>query len=98
MAAKAEGSRRPENAADTKADTEADSNTEAVPSVGNAEPQAEPEAKVDTKEAMSSSQHSDIKQPIIKLNRLSEEDQLLLQKSLKELVRTKSKLREESWY
>ncbi|XP_018566704.1 nipped-B-like protein isoform X2 [Anoplophora glabripennis] len=51
------------------------------------------ESKANIEESDSNSQqHPDIKQPIVKLDRLSEEDQLLMQKSIQEFIVTKPKL------
>lgn len=51
------------------------------------------ETKTEIEEAsIDSEQHPDIKQPIVKLDRLSEEDQLLMQKSIQEFIETKPKL------
>ncbi|KAJ8930877.1 hypothetical protein NQ314_016297 [Rhamnusium bicolor] len=77
-----------DNVAETKSNTEVgEVNAEAT---SKSDDVVEP--KVEIEEQEHSSQHSDIKQPIIKLDRLSEEDQILMQKSLREFIETKPKL------
>ncbi|KAJ8977322.1 hypothetical protein NQ317_018604 [Molorchus minor] len=84
------------NEIETSVETK-DTNLEATSKTGNNIEEIDEFKKEekDSKQAddeSASSSVSNIKQPIVKLNRLSEEDQLLMQKSLKEFIETKPKL------
>lgn len=72
---------------DVKSDVKPDVTSDVTPDV---KPDVEP--KAESEKIIKAAADSSIKQPVIKLNRLSEEDQLLLQKSLKEFIETKPKL------